>query len=260
MTPRRERAVRDLQLSSPELLEPPELIVYDEPGDCSYLAGQIWRLPLRFPIRRLAPAELDRRLAAGDRRQGRLLYRTTCSGCRACEPLRVEVARFRPDRTQRRVLRRGDGAIQTDIAEVDLSAEKVALFNRHKQLRGLATSDSLLGPAGYQAFLVDSCCDSFELRYYVEGWLIGVAVVDRGEQALSAVYTYFDPDYGSLSPGAYSILKQIELCTSWGLSYLYLGLYVAGCPAMTYKARYLPHERLIDGRWVRFERAANGGP
>jgi arginine-tRNA-protein transferase len=81
-----------------------------------------------------------------------------------------------------------------------------------------------------------------------------VALVDRAEDALSAVYCYYDPTYGSLSLGTYSILKQIELCRSWGLRYLYLGLYIAGSEHMRYKARFLPHERLLDGRWTEFAR------
>ena len=35
-----------------------------------------------------------------------------------------------------------------------------------------------------------------------------------------------------------------------------IGLYVADCPSMAYKARYLPHERLINGEWVKFSRAS----
>jgi arginine-tRNA-protein transferase len=111
---------------------------------------------------------------------------------------------------------------------------------------------------GYGAFLVDSCTESFEIRYIVdntvegmtESQLAGVAIVDRGSDALSAVYTYFDPDLGHLSPGVFSVLEQIELCKRWGLRWLYLGLYVRNCSSMAYKARYLPHERLLDGEWV----------
>ena len=83
----------------------------------------------------------------------------------------------------------------------------------------------------------------------------GVAIADRASDALSAVYCFYDPDRGALSLGTYSILKQIALCRSWGLRYLYLGLYVGDCNAMRYKARYMPHERLVAGVWQRFERA-----
>ena len=54
--------------------------------------------------------------------------------------------------------------------------------------------------------------------------------------------------------GTYSVLKQIELCKSWNLRYLYLGLYIAESERMKYKARFLPHQRLIDGTWQTFGR------
>ncbi|HYJ08439.1 MAG TPA: arginyltransferase, partial [Polyangiaceae bacterium] len=77
-------------------------------------------------------------------------------------------------------------------------------------------------------------------------------IVDRSSEALSAVYCYYDPAHERLGLGTYSILKQLELCRMWGLRYLYLGLYIAESVHMRYKARFQPHERLLDGRWVEF--------
>ena len=37
-----------------------------------------------------------------------------------------------------------------------------------------------------------------------------------------------------------------------GRRWLYLGLYVEDCRHLSYKARYRPHERLVDGDWRRF--------
>jgi arginine-tRNA-protein transferase len=88
----------------------------------------------------------------------------------------------------------------------------------------------------------------------VEAELAGVAIVDRADNSLSAVYCYYDPAHQRLSLGTYSILKQIELCQSWGLRYLYLGLYIGDCDKMAYKAGFLPHERLVNGRWRGFEK------
>jgi arginine-tRNA-protein transferase len=68
------------------------------------------------------------------------------------------------------------------------------------------------------------------------------------------VYTHYDRRSGGLGLGTYSILKQIELCRSLGLEYLYLGLFIAESPVMRYKARFLPHERRLGGTWVPFER------
>lgn len=238
---------------------PPELVVHDAPSPCPYLVEQISRLPLRLPIRRLRRTELEERLAAGDRRQGLMLYRTACPSCLACEPIRIDVDEFRPGRTQRRIERRGDQVIETEVAPLEPTAEKVALYNKHKRGRGLSSGERAIDLDGYTAFLGESCCDSFELRYRVDGRLMGVAVVDRAEGSLSAVYFYFDPAYEALSPGVYSVLKQLQLCRRWGLRHLYLGLYIAACPSMAYKRRYLPHERLLDGRWVTFDRGDDQG-
>lgn len=232
--------------------QPPELVVYDEPGSCSYLPSETWRLPLRMPVRPLTREEFGTRLAEGDRRQGRLLYRTACPSCRGCEPIRLDVARFEPTKTQRRVLRRGDRAIEVKLGPPTVDAERVRLYNLHKTGRELARGELTTSAEAYRTFLGDTCCETFEMRYHAQGELFGVAVVDRAEDALSAVYFYWDPARAPLSPGTYSILKQIELCRQLGLRYLYLGLYIAACDAMAYKSRFLPHERLVDGTWREF--------
>lgn len=239
---------------------PPELVVFDELTRCPYLPGQVARLPLRYPARGLQPQEFAERLATGDRRQGVLLYRPACPTCQACEALRIDVQAFRPSKTQRRILRRGDALVETTIDRPRLTDERVDLYNRHKIERGLLTTDGFIEADGYEQFLVETCTDSFELTYRLNGRLIGIAITDRAADALSAVYCFYDPAYAHLSPGVYSILKQWELCRTWRLPYLYLGLYVAGCTAMEYKASYLPHERLIAGRWVRFDAASSRLP
>ncbi len=183
------------------------------------------------------------------------LYRTACPTCKACEPIRLDVERFQPNRSQRRVLARGNAALSVEIGPPVLDEQRVSLYNRHKQLRGLGEGEIDL--AGYRQFLVMTCCESFELRYRVGNDLVGVALVDRALSGLSAVYCLYDPSFEHLSIGTYSILKQIELCRSWSLTHLYLGLYIGDCDRMRYKSRFLPHERLLDGRWVGFDRSGS---
>lgn len=233
--------------------DPPELLVHDEPITCPYLPDQTARLPLRLPLVRLSRSQLDQRLRQGERRQGRLVYRAQCPSCSACEAIRIPVADYRLSKTERRVQRRGERLIETEIGTIEADERRASLYNRHKLERGLCHDGGPISAAGYGAVLADSCCESFELRYRVQGTLIGVAIVDRAESALSAVYCYYDPAYAHLSPGVYSILYQLELCRRWGLRYLYLGLTIDACKAMAYKRRYLPHERLINGEWVRVE-------
>ncbi|HMR04427.1 MAG TPA: arginyltransferase [Polyangiaceae bacterium] len=232
---------------------PPELVVFDRPSKCPYLPDRMARLPLRLPVRRLARSELDERLSSGDRRQGVLLYRPTCPSCHACEPIRVDAQQFEPSRVHRRIERRAHKSVRIEIGATRVDSTRVALYNAHKDGRGLSDGQPPIDAEGYRDFLVESCCESFELRYFVGDELVGVAVTDRGENSLSAVYCHFDPAYERLSLGTLSILQQLALCRRWSLSWLYLGLYIADCTTMRYKSNYLPHERFIHGRWRRFQ-------
>jgi len=238
---------------------PPELLIADEPSECSYLDGETWRLPLRLPLRDLTHAELEKRLVAGDRRQGRMLYRTACPTCRACEPIRLDVNAFQPSRAQRRVLRRGEREVTTEFGPVVVDDDRLVLFNQHKVQRGLHQREGLTSLQTMRAFLGDSCVDTFEMRYFFRNELIGIAIVDRAAHSLNAVYFYWKPESAPLSPGTFSVMKQIELCKQLGLDHLYLGLYIANCAAMSYKGKFLPHERLIDQTWRCFDREARPG-
>lgn len=241
-------------MSVPRLMlaNPPELIVYDRAQRCPYLHDRIARMPLRLPARPLDRRELDERLEAGDRRQGFVLYRTACPQCVACEPIRIPAADYEPSRSQRRVLERGDRTLRILVGPPAVDARRIAIYNAHKAGRGLNDGQPPIDGEGYRDFLVSTCCESFELAYYLGDELVGVAIVDRGERSLSAVYCCYDPAVSRLGIGTYSILKQLDLCRRWSLEYLYLGLYIAECDAMLYKARYRPHQRLVDGAWQTF--------
>ena len=228
----------------------PEKLVYDGLQRCPYLPGQVARLPLYRQDRRLTPDETDERLARAERRMGRCLYHAACPTCRACEGLRIDVAGFQPSKSQRRVLSRwGDrGRILYGTPTID--DEKLALYQRHKRERGLADADDPpMTAEAYQAWLVDSCMWHLEMRYYWLDRLVGVGIVDLGRTAASSVYFYFDPEIGELSPGVYSVLQEVELCRRTHRAHLYLGLYVADCSHLAYKAGYRPHQRRIDGAW-----------
>ena len=232
-------------------------IVYDELDRCPYLTGRVARLPLRVPARPLTRGEVDAALEAGDRRQGVFLYRPTCPACRACEPIRLPVFEFRPSATHRRILRRGDDRFRVEVGLPVADDARAALYARHKWGRGLTTADDVEEAADvdtYAAFLVETCCTSIEFTVWDDDCLVAVAVADRGDRALSAVYCCFDPAYERFSPGTYAIIKQWQYCLTQGMEHLYLGLYVEDSRHLSYKARFLPHERRIGGEWHRFER------
>lgn len=231
-------------------MQPREIVVFDSLHPCSYLPGRTARLPYRRPVENLTPEQFDARLAAGDRRSGKFLYRTMCPACRACQPMRLDVAAFRPDATQRRMERRGEQLLHVNIGEPAVDAQRVALFNRHRDERGLTSGESAIDEQSYAEFLTASCCATLEISYWHQHDLVAVAIADAGRTALSAVYCYYDPSFRRLSLGTYSVLRQVALCRATQRRYLYLGFYIAQSPHMSYKSRFRPHQRLVSGVWV----------
>ena len=91
-----------------------------------------------------------------------------------------------------------------------------------------------------------------EMRYRVDGRLIGVGIIDVGREDSSSVYFYFDPDESRRSLGVFSVMVEVAWLRTQGGRFHYLGLYVDDCRHLLYKAQYQPHERLIECRWEGF--------
>lgn len=234
-----------------------DIVIIDETEPCPYLPGRTARMPLRMPLRQIDPVYADRLLELGHRRTGEFIYQTQCPRCQACEPIRIDCVGFQFSRNHKRVLSRGDSRYHQRIGPLVADDRRVRLFNKHRQLRGLASQDKDIDLDEYHWGFVRSCFESFEMAYFDHlGELICLAVCDRGATSLSAVYTFFDPDLKSDSLGTYSILKQIQFCLQQGLRFLYLGYYVENSAHMQYKSRFLPHERLQRNRWIHFDRGS----
>ena len=87
-----------------------------------------------------------------------------------------------------------------------------------------------------------------------EGALVGACLTDRLVDGLSLVYSFYAPEEGKRSLGAFMILDHIAKARRLGLPHVYLGYWVEGSRKMAYKAAYLPQERLgLDG-WTRVDR------
>ncbi len=182
-------------------------------------------------------------LARGFRRNSNALYTMVCPGCCACTPIRLAVADFKSNRNQQRVARRNNG-VEISTMPIQVSKEKLDLMARffaHRYPGRDNTPESYYG-----SFFVNSITDTMEVEYRLDGRLVGVAVVDVGQNWLNGVYFYFDPDEARRSPGIFNILSLIDFCLKQGLSYLYLGYFIDGLSAMSYKATFKPHE-LFDG-------------
>ena len=227
---------------------------------CPYLPEQEAKLVYWLPHAGTRATDLDRRLEAGQRRHGPLVYEPQCDSCRECISLRIPVAGFRPSRSQRRVWQRGQSQVVARLGLPVNDVTRLELINKHSEWRGWLGSSERISEEFYEQVFVCSLFHSVEIAYYVDQKLVGVAICDRGEIGFSAVYTYYDPEYAGLSLGTYSVLYQLAYCRQIGLQYLYLGYYVADCPSLMYKANFGPHQRRIQGQWVDYETKHKGTP
>jgi arginine-tRNA-protein transferase len=106
----------------------------------------------------------------------------------------------------------------------------------------------------FHGFLYSSPVETLELVYRLAGRVVAVGIADAEPSALSAVYCYFDPELASRSLGVFNVLQVIGEAERRRCLWTYLGFYVEGCAAMSYKAGYRPCELYrSDGSWERRE-------
>jgi arginine-tRNA-protein transferase len=160
----------------------------------------------------------------------------------------VPVARFRPDRSQRRCLaRNADLAVR--IAPAAYTDEYFALYQRYLSARHRDGGMDDARPDDFARFLYTGWSPTRFIEFRRGEHLLGLAVTDFCPSGLSAVYTFFDPDETARGLGTFAILSQIRLARERGLPHVYLGFWIEGHPKMHYKARYRPLEVLRDGGW-----------
>jgi arginine-tRNA-protein transferase len=220
------------------------------PHPCSYLDDEEAVTLFVDPTVELNVGLYSSLSAAGFRRSGAHLYRPRCPNCQACVPARIPTGVFKYTRQQKRCLKR-NADLSVNIASSGSSNEHYQLYERYINLRH---SDGDMFPPSreqFDNFLVSEWGDTHHIEFRLDGRLIAVAVCDQMEDALSAVYTYFEPDLPKRSLGVLAILQQIQLAEELGLSHVYLGYWIKNCSKMSYKTDYRPLEVFVEQNWLR---------
>lgn len=215
--------------------------------ECNYLPGQKERLLVAVDPSLQNSEGYDWLMSQGFRRSGDQIYRPHCKNCQACESVRVMINEYSPSKSQKRLLKKN----QRFVIKTSTQPQE-SYYPLYERYINTLHKDGSMYPATFEQYKSFLTCNITE-QLFIEVWdqdiLINVAVTDVLSDGLSAVYTFYNPDYRKASIGIYSILMQLDIAKKMQKAFLYLGYQIDDCQKMNYKNKYYPYQRLSNNTW-----------
>ena len=219
--------------------------------ECSYLDDHLSQTLFVDPEAKLSTEHYTLFSEIGFRRSGEHVYRPHCPSCSECKAIRIVIKDFTLSRSQKRCLSTNKD-IKVKWVAPEFKQSHFDLYQRYMQDRHTGSSMADDDPERYLRMMQANWCDTRLAEFYLDNKLIAVAITDWLDSALSAVYTYFEPEMTKRSLGTYAILKQIETATATNRDYVYLGYWIRDCQKMSYKTRFSAIEIYHEHSWWPF--------
>lgn len=234
------------------------------PAPCPYLPGKRER-KVFTELSGANAQELNDALGKiGFRRSQGVAYRPSCSDCAACISVRVLAGEFRPNASQRRLLRRNED-LEVRECRPWSTEEQYALLHRYLEARHPAGGMVGMDEIDYADMVEQTPVTSHVIEYRLPspdhrpGQLVGACITDTQADGYSLIYSFFDHGLaGRDGLGTFIILDHIRRAAARGLPHVYLGYWIEGSARMAYKARFQPLEMLGPHGWVRSDQMAAG--
>lgn len=220
--------------------------------ECPYLEDEKSASILVDPDHQIDSALFSSLSRSGFRRSGEMLYAPKCPNCNACISVRIPTDAFKASKSQKRVWRKNSD-LRANLEEVRYEQEHFDMYLRYQQHRHPDSSMCDDDTEKYVGFIDSSYSRSKFLTFRLEGRLIGISVLDQFDGGISAVYTFFEPEFSNRSLGTYAILYCLKLAKAHKIPHVYLGYWIDGSGKMDYKRKFKPLQGYKDRQWHELE-------
>ena len=235
-----------IDIKPKSILEQP-IYMLTKATPCPYLNGKVEK---RIATDITYNKDIHDELALnGFRRVENWMYRPVCDNCSACKSYRVIIDEFELTKSLKRI-NKNLSEVTCEVIENKATREHYNLFKKYQLERHSDGSMANMDEDDFISMIETSPIETILMEFRgTLNKLIGVILLDKNNNNLSAVYSFFEPNYEKTGLGNFMISKCLIYGKKNHYRYLYLGYYISQISSMAYKIRFKPGQILDDNEW-----------
>ncbi|MCB9034190.1 MAG: hypothetical protein H6553_10160 [Chitinophagales bacterium] len=211
-----------------------------------------------YPNESFNDLKLDLLLNTGYFRTGNYMMRTRIlyfdNNLMNAFHIRINLRQHEWTKSLRKLINKNNKIFTYTIKPFQISAEKNALYAKHKvRFKGDTSSYTL------EHFLYDmrkhAFFNSYEINIYHNNKLIAFSIFDVGQESIASILGVFEQDYHKYSLGIYTMLLEIEYAKQHQFSYYYPGYITDIDSPFNYKLRLgnMDYYDWMTEKWLSYQ-------